>query len=255
MPESNNPFDEYTFRARIVPALTVVVIPVMGFLCWLPAFSPTQLALATLLPVVLTSMFSQFGRDKGKALEPKLFADWGGQPAVQLLRYRDGRLPKDTLARYRIKLQTINRDIRWPTELEELADPNEADQRYHSICLFLRELTRSKTTFSVLFNENVNYGCRRNLLGMRSGGMLLSFLGTVSSVLSMIVGMKEGSFDVPPVPLVVAILNAFMFTWWCLRINSEWVRVAAFAYAERLVGACDSLPVAPKPGSNETSKE
>lgn len=255
MPDTNNPFDEYTFRARLIPVLWVYVIPVMGFLCWLPAFSPAQLALAALLPVVITAMFSQLGRDQGKALEPKLFADWGGQPSVQLLRYRDGREPKDALARYRSKLQTINPNIQWPTELEELADPNEADRRYFSICLFLRETTRNKSTFPVLFNENVNYGCRRNLLGMRSSGILLSLLGTLSSVLAMIVGMKEDSFDVPAVPLVVTILNAFLFSWWCLRINSEWVRVAAFAYAERLVGSCDSLPVSPKPSSSETTKE
>lgn len=255
MPDTNNPFDEYTFRARIVPALTVIVIPVIGFLCWFPAFSPTQLALAALLPIVLTAIFSQLGRDQGKALEPELFEKWGGQPSVQLLRYRDGRLPKDTLARYRSKLQTINSNIQWPTELEEMADPNEADRRYHSICLFLRESTRNKSTFSVLFNENVNYGSRRNLLGMRTAGIVLSLAGTVSSVLAMVVGMKEGSFDVPPAPLVAAILNAAMFSWWCLRINSKWVRVGAFAYAERLVGSCDSLSAAPKPGSNETLKE
>jgi hypothetical protein len=39
-----------------------------------------------------------------------------------------------------------------------------------------------------------------------------------------------------------------MLVWWLLRITSNWVRLAAFAYAERLLGTCDTLrPEHPKP--------
>jgi hypothetical protein len=64
-------FDEYALRARVAPTLVVIVIPVVGLLCWFPAFSTTQLALAAALSTVLLAMFSQFGRDQGKALQRK----------------------------------------------------------------------------------------------------------------------------------------------------------------------------------------
>ena len=258
MPDIVSPFDEHAFRARVIPTLVVVVIPVMGFLCWLPAFSTTQLTLVAVLSLVLTSLFSQIGRDLGKALEPKLFEEWGGRPSVQLLRCSTKLLSKETRERYRLKLESIDRNLRIPTEFEELVDPQAADSRYDSASLFLRETTRSKSAFPVVFNENVNYGFRRNLLAMKPAGILLCVAGAISSITATIVGMKGSAVDSEASSLVIAFLNAALLTWWCLRINSQWVRVAAFAYAERLLGSCDSLPGAassPKSGASETSKE
>lgn len=242
MPEIASPFDEHAFRARVIPTLVVVVIPVIGFLCWLPTFSTTQLTLVAVLSIVLTALFSQIGRDLGKALEPKLFEKWGGRPSIQLLRCRTRLLTKETRDRYRAKLESIDPNLRVPTELDELADPEAADLRYASVGLYLREATRSKATFTVIFNEIANYGFRRNLLAMKPGGIVLSSAGAFSSILAAIVGIKGNAVDSVGSCVVVAFLNVTMLTWWCLRINSDWVRVAAFAYAERLLGSCDSLP-------------
>ncbi|MBI1349461.1 hypothetical protein GC163_24615 [bacterium] len=258
MAEIASPLDEYTLRARLAPSLVVVVIPVMGLLCWLPTFSTTQLTLTAALTTVLMVLFSQFGRDQGRLLQPVLYTSWGGQPSVQLLRFRSNLLAKETRERYRRQLESLNPSIRLPTELEEMADAAEADRVYDSVCLFLREATRNKATFPLVFAENVNYGFRRNLLAMKPAGMALCLAGTISSLLVTVMGIKTGSLEPPPIPFVVAILNAVMLTWWCLRINSEWVRVAAFAYAERLLGACDSMPRAmspPKSVATEFSKE
>lgn len=258
MPDSNNLLDEYALRARVAPTLVVVVIPVIGFLCWLPTFSTTQLALAAALSTVLIAVFSQLGRDQGRGLQPKLYAAWGGQPAVQLMRTRSNLLAKETRERYRLKLESISPALRLPSEIEEVTDPDGADSRYDSVCLFLRDSTRNKATFPLVFAENVNYGFRRNLLGMKKAGIALSLAGTVSALLATIVGMKTDGLDLPPVPVVAAALNAVLLTWWLLRINSEWVRVAAFAYAERLIGACDSIAVATSPPKSiavDVSKE
>ena len=253
-----SPIDEHAFRARVVPTLVVVVIPVMGALCWLPTFSTTQTCLVAVLSVVLTALFSQIGRDRGKALEPKLFEKWGGKPSVQLLRCRSRLLAKETRDRYRAKLETIDASLRIPTELEELADPDVADRRYDSVGSYLKEATRNKTAFPVVFHENVNYGFRRNLLAMKPAGIALCMAGAVSSTLTVIIGIKGTAIDSQAGAAVIAVLNAAMLSWWCLRINSEWVRVAAFAYAERLLGSCDALPGAassPKAGAVETAKE
>jgi len=247
-------FDEYALRARVAPTLVVIVIPVVGLLCWFPAFSTTQLALAAALSTVLVAMFSQFGRDQGKALQPTLYSQWGGQPSVQMLRCRSGLLAKETRERYRQRLESTSRDLRLPTDLEEFGDPDGADRRYDSVCLYLRDSTRCKSTFPLVFAENVNYGFRRNLLAMKPAGIFMSLAGTMSGLVATVVGMNGISASPPPAPFVAAILNATMLTWWCLRINPEWVRVAAFAYAERLLGACDSLPGAMSPSKSVTAE-
>lgn len=258
MPETNNLLDEYALRARVAPTLVVIVIPVIGLLCWFPAFSTTQLTLAAALSTVLIAIFSQIGRDQGRALQPKLYVAWGGQPSVQLLRHRSRLMSKETRERYRLKLESVNPALRLPSEIEEMADPDGADSRYDSVCLFLRDSTRNKATFPLVFAENVNYGFRRNLLGMKHAGIALSLTAAVSALIATIVGMKPDAFELPPIPTVAAILNVVLLTWWLLRINSEWVRVAAFAYAERLIGACDSIAGAmspPKSIAVDVSKE
>ena len=258
MPETSSLFDEYALRARLAPTLVVVAIPVIGFLSWFPTFSVTQLTLGAALSIVLVAIFSQIGRDQGRLLQPKLYARWGGQPSVQLLRHRSRLLAKETRERYRLKLESINSGLRLPSEIEEMADPEGADVRYDSVCLYLRDTTRNKAAFPLVFAENVNYGFRRNLLGMKPAGIALSLAGATSALVATIVGMKNDTLDLPPVPTVAAVLNAVLLTWWVLRINSEWVRIAAFAYAERLIGACDSIPGATAPSKSiaaDASKE
>jgi hypothetical protein len=254
MPDSAGLLDEYALRARVAPVLAVIVIPVSGLICWFPAFSISQLALGATLSMVLLAIFSQIGRDQGRVLQPHLYKCWGGQPSVQLLRWKSQLLSKETRARYGQRLESASPGLRLPSEIDELVDPDDADRRYDTVCLFLRDSTRNKSAFPLVFAENVNYGFRRNLLAMKPAGILLSIVGVISSVLATIVGNHGNEFDPPPVPIATAILNAAMLTWWCFRINSNWVRVAAFAYAERLLGSCDSLS-ASQAATTKTSKE
>jgi len=51
-----------------------------------------------------------------------------------------------------------------PAPEQEAADPEAADGFYTRAGNWLRENTRSKKKFDILFNENVTYGYRRNLL-------------------------------------------------------------------------------------------
>jgi hypothetical protein len=241
MPESSILLDEYAVRARVAPTLVVTVIPLSGFLCWFPAFSSTQLTLAVALSTVVIAIFAQIGRDRGRTIQAKLFQLWGGQPTVQLLRHRSRLLTRETRQRYSLCLESVAPALRLPSEIEEVVDPEGTDSRYDSVSLYLRDSTRNKEKFPLVFAENVNYGFRRNLLGMRPAGIALSLIGAASALTATIVGMKVDSFELPPVPTVSAVLNVVMLTWWLLRINSDWVRVAAFAYAERLIGSCDEI--------------
>ncbi|MEZ6104467.1 MAG: hypothetical protein R3E01_36480 [Pirellulaceae bacterium] len=157
MAEPNSLFDESALRARLAPTLVVVVIPVIGFLCWFSAFSVTQMTLGVALSTVLVAVFSQVGRDQERALQPKLYAKWSSQPSVQLLRYRSRLLAKETRQRYGLKLEGTNPALRLPSEIEEMAEPEGADVRYDSVCLYPRDTIRNKATFPLVFAENVNY--------------------------------------------------------------------------------------------------
>lgn len=231
---------EYERRARLAPALLVSLPPTLAVVCWFPNFSWPQLASSLVLPAFL-GLLAQIGRDQGKRLEPKLFQKWGGKPTTQLLRFSCPLLAVSTRDRYRRKLQELMPDLRLPSRLEEATDPDEADAVYDSCALYLREKTRDTKAFPLVFSENVDYGMRRNLLGMKPAGISLSIAGLVAAMLATILGTKDG--QLPAFPALATLANAFMLTFWLVRITPEWVRVPAFAYAERLLAACDSLPM------------
>ncbi|MEZ6104468.1 MAG: hypothetical protein R3E01_36485 [Pirellulaceae bacterium] len=77
---------------------------------------------------------------------------------------------------------------------------------------------------------------------MKYAGIELSLAGEFSAMFATIIRMKGDTLDLPPIPTVAAVLYALLLASCSLRINSEWVRMAAFASAERLIGACDLIP-------------
>jgi hypothetical protein len=190
----------------------------------------------------MTALLAQLGRDRGKSKEPQLYQQWGGKPTTQLLRQRDKYLDPHTKARYHGKLGVLIPGIQLPTADEEANAPGAADAIYDSCVLYLREKTRDRDKFRMVYQENVNYGFRRNLWGMKQAGVFLSFISLVACVLALIVNYASPT---EWVAIAGALLNASLLAWMMLRVSPEWVRLAGIAYAERLLAACDSL----EPGS------
>ncbi|KGW80036.1 hypothetical protein Y046_6035 [Burkholderia pseudomallei MSHR2990] len=98
-----------------------------------------------------------------------------------------------------------------------------------------------------MFKENVNYGFRRNCLGLKPIGVLIAVLAmawtlAASGVLSAtgISATKIVEANIGTKVALIVDLGAF-FTWTFL-ITRESVRRVAFSYAEMLLRACDNLP-------------
>ena len=166
--------DPYTFRARIQPAL-VVVLP-LGFLMF--ALLPEHPFFVTAFFALLgaaggTAVVAQVGRERGRKKEPNLWKSWGGPPTTRLLRHRRQE-GDDALA------PGLRRQVEeWigyplPTEQEEEANPSWADTKYEEAVTSLREATRDTSRFPLVFAENANYGFRRNLWGLKPIGALIA---------------------------------------------------------------------------------
>ncbi len=232
-------FDTYSLNARLRPALIVCLPIFLAIISWFPmptAAWGTVVGLAVSCGV--TAFLAQLGRDRGKAKELELHQKWGGKPTTQLLRHRDKKLDPNTKARYHNKLRMLISGIRIPTAEEEANDPKSADEVYDSCVLFLRENTRDREKFRTVFQENVNYGFRRNLWGMKWAGIFLAFLGLVACLLAVLVKQSD---PMTWVGIAGALLNASLLVWMIFRVTEDWVWLAGLAYAERLLGACDTL--------------
>ena len=245
--------DPYTFRARIQPAL-VVVLP-LGILMFalLPGVPFFVTAFFGLLGAAGgTAIMAQVGRELGRRKEPNLWESWGGPPTTRLLRHR--RLPGDLTLVPGLRQQVEQWvDYPLPTEHEEEACPAWADAKYEEIVTSLREATRDTARFPLVFAENANYGFRRNLWGLKPIGASVAIgLVFVSwAMLSLTVWGRpwpDPWWDVFVNPdsaavirLVVAVANTVFAAFWLFWVKPTWVKDVANAYALRLLESVQTL--------------
>jgi hypothetical protein len=232
--------DEYNRNARLKPAF-LVIFPI-GILISLLGLNVSVMLAALsgpLATVGLTFLLAQIGRDFGKRKEPYLYSLWTGKPSVSKMRHSDTSINVHTRERYHQRAVQLLR-IPMPTEAGERDDPQCADQIYEAYSNLLLERTRDKKKFPLIFQELTNYGFRRNLWGMKPFGLTLSIVCVFSELVRLVSGLFAHR---PPSVLNLAslLLATFLLLCWIFVINPEWVRIAANAYAERLLAASEML--------------
>lgn len=232
--------DEYERHARLVPGL-LVLVPValvavgIGFAEYpqLTAFAGVIVALGG--PVVLASVV----RDRGLALQSKLFASWGGPPTTQLLRLSG---PDPDRTRRRSLTEDVT-GISLPTAPEEADDPGLADAQYEAAVRDLRNRTYNRTEYPLVFAENKNYGFARNMRAMRPWGLTMAALGMIAAgsvVAACTIAGSSGKGTVLG-PLLATICCAVCLLGWYYIPSEAWVRRAADRYAEQLISALPRL--------------
>jgi hypothetical protein len=159
--------DAYSLKARFFPAM-LAIIPALAALAILISwskFSLTSVVATTAMPVLVFAA-ADIARRLGKRIEEQIYLELGGKPSVAMLRYSNDTFDPATKAQYRGFLSSkIGQSV--PTEQEEKDNPRLADAFYARGGGWLRENTRNTKKFPVLFSENITYGYRRNLLGLK----------------------------------------------------------------------------------------
>lgn len=243
-------FDPYNRQARLYPALLTLLPAIFSAIAWFPTLLVGTLAGTILSAFAICGgmyLLADLARSKGKQLEPGLLQAWDGWPSTRLLRHRDGDLPAASKARYCHTLST-KMGSQWPSAAEERLNPTVADDFYRSATDWLREQTRGPE-YSRLLIENISYGFRRNLLGLRPVGLSLSAITLASTIIGL--GHLSGwSFQeaadrladgdlVAELAAAAATLTALLF--WLISVRPVWVKRAGEEYARSLLASCDTL--------------
>ena len=236
--------DPYNRRARLQPALLSILPIAAVALILFPALESKVPLIAGIITYFGgVAWLTQFGRDRGKLLEKKLFDHWGGLPSVVLLRHRDPTINKVTKERYHAFLSANMPGHSLPSSEDETKSPNTADESYASATDWLIARTREKAKYSLLFEENMNYGFRRNFWAMRPIALSVDIL-VIAGILGMHISVS------PDTNLIMLDLNSP--GWTALAVTGfhtcivflatkKWVYTAAHAYARQLLSACDAL--------------
>jgi hypothetical protein len=240
-------FDAYERPARLYPAL-ICLSPIVAVAIGVHG---AALGINSALVTLVTSfgglfLFMSIARDLGKRLESSLYASWGGRPTTQLLRHRDMTLDRITKARYHEFLER-HLNAAFPTPEEEAADPVAADDIYQSGTQWLLGKTRDKAKYPFVFRENVNYGFRRNCLGLKPIGILFGLSAMLWTMMATgalsSTGISSAAAVAASVGAKVAFLVALVIVLiWIFLITPNSVRRVAFAYGDMLLRACDTLP-------------
>ncbi len=236
--------DSYDRRARLEPAFVILIpVGIAALLIYpeIESLAVSAVALFTYLGGL--RLLVQLARDRGKRKEPWLFERWGGKPSVALLRFCDPRLPRATKERYRASLEARIQGLRLPSERQEKANLRKADEAYESVTAWLLARTRDPRRFRLLFSENKNYGFRRNLWGLKRIGLAIDAIILVGLIASVLYRMEVGllpSLSELSVPLWLCFgVTALHLIVLAAVVTPSWVRLAADAYAQRLLESCD----------------
>jgi len=233
--------DGYERKARLYPALLLIAPVIATGVAMLTAkFSGLQSLAAGVVGCGGAFLLTQLARDAGKKHEASLFAMWGGLPSIAIFRHSDTRLDSITKGRYHKKLAGLVKEAKAPTPEQEQLDPTAADAVYAAWSSYLRVNTRDTKKFTLLFQENVAYGYRRNVWGLRAHGIIASLLSLFAcGVRLYLVHSSTGNVD--EALGGAAAFAAIMLLLWLFRFNGDWVRVPADAYAERLAETVETL--------------
>lgn len=235
--------DTYNIRARVAPCVIVFLPLVLAVISWWPGEAKWPGVLAGMgVSLALGTLLSQLGRDLGKEKQQALFEQWGGVPTTQLLSHRSSSLNPNTLRRYHDALRQLRPDLRIPrSKEEELADVQAADSSYTSCVDSLRELSRDKAKHPLVFEENVNFGFRRNLWAMKPSGIVIA-IGSAAACFTRVWTYLILQQTFEPLSVIFGVVCVASTVIWWIRITPTWIRSAGFSYAERLLGICETFP-------------
>lgn len=234
--------DAYSIKARYYPALlaTIPGLAALAILISWSRFGLTTVVASAAIPVLVFAS-ADVARRIGKRIEDRIYKEVGGKPSVTMMRYSDGSFDAVAKEQYRAFYSAkINQPV--PTEEAERADLKAGDAFYERGGAWLRENTRDVRKFGLLFAENVTYGFRRNLYGLKwpALGLNLALVLLCGFFLYRRLPIDTDD-DVTMRLLVVVVLAAVHSLYMGFGVTKQSVVEASRVYARQLILSCETF--------------
>lgn len=229
--------DKYNLRARVYPVIVAFIMPILSILI-LESLSVNNLL--TFMPLAgvlaLVALFSSIARASGKTVEERLFSEWGGAPTTLQLLYKYSCLNSLVLDKIRNKLEIVCEGVKFLSKEEENGNVDKATEICEYAVLQLRQLTRDKVKFYMVFNENIFYGFFRNLYALRGFSIFLSICVVCYALVVVCIDDSRIASCIWVVILNVISVSIMMFF-----ITKKSIKAAGNSYAKALLEACFML--------------
>lgn len=233
-------FNEYELKARIFPASLTILPFVITILLWFPQIISLESSLLiSIISIIILFFLGKLAREKGKKVQSKLIQKWGSLPATLQLSHLDNTIDIETKKRYHDYLQKNIEGLKLPSRSEEIKNPKSSRNKYESAVKWLIENTRDTKKFPLLYQDNINYGYSRNMLGLKWLGMIISIFSLALNFY-LLYSLNYKSIDKVNVNIIISIsINSFIIIIWTFFVNEKWVKSTAEAYARTLLSTCE----------------
>ena len=199
----------------------MMVLPVGTSLEDLPVKSMPLIGLAG-----FSFLASQIGADAGKRIEKNLWRKWEGPPTTRFMRHGNQEYNGITRERVHTHLRKLGTHV--PTLEEQHSDPEHADQHYEACTKELRRRTRDKTKFPLVHKRLIDYGFRRNALGLKRYGFLIAVTTLLFCLWYVIYG---DPMVLSPWTISICLTLVFWVIIWITWVNETRVWNSANRYA------------------------
>lgn len=226
--------DSYSVRARLAPAILAALPVGVSIVCLgLAKSSLVAFLSAGVVTLVGAMVAMQITRDLGKKVEARLFEGGKSLPTTIMLRHSDSTL--DPLTKAKVHQALVRGSGHpLPSANDEVADLAAADSVYTAAVNWLREHYRKPDTAPVAFEENVSYGFRRNLRGLRWIGLLLSLALLAGSTWKLRAALLANA-ELPSEWLLGGLLSLLLIAFWLMVVRDTWVEEGGRRYARALL--------------------
>ena len=99
----------------------------------------------------------------------------------------------------------------------------------------------------------MNYGFRRNVLGLRPIGIRVCVVSCLISV-AWACFLLYQTWKITPEVSCLLFLSIVLLCFWLFIVSKDWVRIPAYAYAERLVETIDDVANRNRSGTKKNKK-
>ena len=124
----------------------------------------------------------------------------------------------------------------------EKQNSEDADSVYKSWTAYIISKTRDVHEFPLIFKENMSYGFRRNLWGLKPAALVVISLLIIGTYLYFGIFFSMWELMLMPSNFFITeiVLTAFLL-FWLIIVTKKWVSIPAFAYAARLHEAIEKI--------------
>lgn len=238
-------FDDFTFYARVMPAVTAgMPLIAWGLYNGIIKSDWWKAGGYFIISIILVSFAAYIARELGKRYEEKMYKELGGMPTTIIFRFSDNTIDAVSKTKYHRWINSKLSDISLPVSHIEESKDLLADEKYINAMRFLRTYANSnREKLPRVYQDLKKYNFWRNLYGCKRFCVVI-YLIVILREFVCISGFSLRKMIFDPFPEYVILIGMiFWLMIFCMSVTKKTMKRNAFDYAKTLLETIDILEI------------